>query len=581
MPFRYNIGTSSRANKDTADFKLGISSAGGPYGISEQTLFFHSLVLGRTGTGKSNLLRNLIDSGLKSQNSNIILIDFHGQLARKAIELNKTKSLLYLGPESGEDSKSVKLNLLRGASESPISLYLIQDIFSSESSLSGGTWGPRLQLIFTSVLREIVSQDENSTLLTFLETIISKSRMKDLLLGARDETKKVISNLIFNWHSWLEYSASSINKLFPIVTDPLINKLSCSSNESVSLIDNINQGNTLLVIDVSKSVISAAQGRILSSLLLNRIWSDVLRSGGVEKTLIVIDEAQNLNSSVLSEILSEGRKFNIFLTLASQFISQYSKELKESLISNAGSVYSFNISESDANIVCSLITDPFMNRSAKKSILLGVPHNSTHIDLMDKTGIKVSSFMPNLIPMDYDLKIVRRRINESIEKFGTQENKEIIQPIRVNQEHLYLATFLDRYLRARGIFPEVEKKLNTIRPDLFFFYKNIPFVCEIEVSDLKNIRRVIEKVINYKEYELIFLTPRDMSSPLRDMISDVGKNQSFLNSDTNGVLGESALIGIKKILIIEERSGILFARVDRKLIRFSTQKLGKVHTFDA
>jgi Predicted ATPase len=535
------------------------------------------VVLGRTGTGKSNLLRNISKNILVSDDTNLIVVDFHGQLARKIINMNEKKELIFIGPNQEEGGECIRMNLLKNAAESSISLYLIQEIFSGEASLSMGTWGPRLQLIFTSILREVLKQNQHATINTFLQTLLSRGLMKALLDKSSGETKLVLSNLISKWSSWVEYSTSSVNKIFPIVSDPFLNSVASSPEESLDLIREMRQGNKLLIIDVSKTTISAPQGRILSSLILNRLWSDILKSDIVPRTVIMIDEAQNLNSTILSELLSEGRKFNLYLILASQFISQYPKSLRESIKSNTGSIYAFNISRDDASEVCSIITDRNLYKRTMDSILLGKPHNVTHVDLLNKEGIMVNSFVPTLIQQEYEEERVGNSIKESLNKFGTGENSIVENVLHSTGEHTFLMTIMERYLMSRGIYVEKEKKLSTLRPDLFFFKDNTPFICEVEVSDLDYFSRIVEKICNYIDYELILLVPRDRSLELLSAIADnrrverLTKNLELRNAKT--------IVNLSKVLIVEERGNLLYARTGEKLVRFSVSKIGKIHSF--
>ena len=125
MPFRYDIGTSTQRNGNHGEYELGISSSGDIYKISKKSLFFHSIILGRTGTGKSNLLRILCNSYIKEPDSNLIIIDFHGSLSNQIVSLESKKDLIYLGTSEENGGKKIMMNILKGASSSSISLYLI------------------------------------------------------------------------------------------------------------------------------------------------------------------------------------------------------------------------------------------------------------------------------------------------------------------------------------------------------------------------------------------------------------------------------------------------------------------------
>ncbi|MCL4323116.1 MAG: DUF87 domain-containing protein [Candidatus Thermoplasmatota archaeon] len=575
MPFRYDIGVSSGRTNEKGGIDLGAGTDGNPYRINSKSLMFHTLITGRTGTGKSNLLLNISKNILQIEKSNLIVVDFHGSLSSSIISMIGKQSLIYLGA-SKNGRKSVKMNILKGASESSVSFYLTQEIFSRESSLSSGTWGPRLQTIFTSVLRESLQIDPESTLSDFMDTLLSREKMKTLAEQCKNESKKVVENLISRWQSWIEYSTSSINKLYPIISDPHVRSLVSSRAESLDIIRELKEGNKVVVLDVSKTRFSSTQGRIISSLVLNRIWTDILKEGAISPTMIIADEAQNLNSSVLSEILSEGRKFNAYVTVASQYLDQYDRYTKGALLSNCGSIYSFNVSEKDALDVSNVITNRKKRGETLKSILLGSPHNATHFDFLSANGIEVNSFTPYLIKATGSEENLENRIEESINRFGN-EVQETQQEIELMPEHSYLLSFMLRFLENKGLFPEKEKKLNDLRPDIMFFHNNKPFVIEIEVSDLEKFSRAIEKAVNYNTMKLIFLCGRDKGKLLYEKFES---KESVIKALENlQMKGIGSYFDFRKIIICEERGGMLYLIDKGKFTRFSLEKLDSYRTF--
>jgi energy-coupling factor transporter ATP-binding protein EcfA2 len=577
MPYRYDVGTWSSKEGTDGPFTLGKSALGEPYSIDLRSLIFHKIILGRTGTGKSNLLLNLCKNILKVIDNNLVIVDFHGSLASEIISMNSTHDLIYIGTGPERDSKKIRLNILKGASESSISLYLIQEIFSRESSLSGGTWGPRLQTIFTAILKEIILLYPEATLDLFMQTLLSREKMKILSQKCSEDSKAVIANLISRWQSWTEYSASSINKLYPIVSDKDLRDLTCSPNESFDVISALEEGGKLIVVDVSKTKYSATQGKIISSLILNRFWTEILKKGEIPNTAIIVDEAQNLNSKVLSEILSEGRKFNLFLTVASQYLDQYDRELKGSLLSNCGSLYSFNISEKDAREVCSVLTERRKRVSAMKSILLGSPHNVTHLNFLSSSGIKVESFTPDLFPLQRFPSKTDNIIRGSLEKFGTGDDSTPKDVVSIIKEHDYLENFFQRYLEDKHIIVEKEKKLNNLRPDLHFFLQNKPIFVEIEVSDLEKFDRILEKACNFSGQKLIFLCPKDKGKLLREKLTDTAAVSKYLGILRNE--GKQTFVDYMNILIIEERGGNVYYVEKTKLKRFNINHLFFSYSF--
>jgi hypothetical protein len=560
LPFRYSVGSSK--NEKWPEGQDGLDS--------QSRLMFHSLIMGRTGTGKSNLLKHLIMKISGMENSNLIVIDFHGNMASHVIDLCRNRNLVYLSP-AGSEKYKVRMNVLSGSADSPISMYLLSQIFSQEGSLSGGTWGPRLQTIFTAVLREVVRQNENPTLSEFLAILMDREKMQKLKTDSREETAAILSNLIRRWDSWIEYSMSTVNKLFPIVSDPDVSGFISSKNETVNLHEELRAGSRLVVIDASKTHFSIQQGRIISSMILNKLWNDILKNGNEMNTMIVVDEAQNLNSSLVSEILSEGRKFNLYITLASQYLGQYDRGLRDAMISNCGNIYCFNMSEDDADDICSLISDSRMKSRAMKSIMLGEIHNVTTMDLMNTGGISINTFKPELIRRMPDRQYVEAAIEESVKKHG---NSEGIPELEIKQEekgtHDLLKNNFSDYLRKKSITVLDEEYANGLRPDILYFIKGNPVIVEIEVSDLLRVERTVRKACNYSRTDLIFLCPRDSGLLLYRIFKDREKIKKMLEKLESH--GEFTFFNPERITIIEERGGRYFFVHGGSLRRWSVEK---------
>ncbi|MGP6206462.1 ATP-binding protein [Cuniculiplasma sp. SKW3] len=560
MPFRYSIGSKSR---DVDSYDKGST-------IPQSRPLFHSLILGRTGTGKSNLIKNLILHLKEKDDTNFILVDFHGTLSAQVIDLCRDEELIYLSTKS-VDGFGIRMNVLSGASTSPISMYLISQIFSSENSLSGGTWGPRLQTIFTAVLREIVRQNNESTLKDFLNTLIIKERMQELRENSSEETKPVISNLIKKWDSWIEYSMSTVNKLFPIVSDEEIANFISSKEESINLTYELSEGSKLIVIDVAKTKMSIQQGRIISSMILNKMWSDILKNGNSKETMIIVDEAQNLNSSLMSEILSEGRKFNLYLTLASQFLSQYDRTLRDSIISNCGNIYCFNMSEEDATDICSLVSDRKLRQNAIKSIMLGQIHKVTAIDLLSKGGIEVNEFYPPLIESPLDYELLNNAITGSLRKFGRRINEEKNESLSDYIDlHKTLIKNFREYLEKKSIRIIEEENLNGPRPDLIYFINGNPVIVEVEVSDLLRFERIVKKACTYSKSEIIFLCPPENGLKLFELFRDKDRVKRILQRIEES--GQFTFFNPEKITILEERAGRYYYVQRGNLKRWAVEK---------
>ena len=78
---------------------LGISGGGNEVSTSIEELAGHFLICGKTGTGKTNLLRLIIGS-LDAAEGNVVLFDPHGQLSDWTIANVKNKDTVFLSGKS-------------------------------------------------------------------------------------------------------------------------------------------------------------------------------------------------------------------------------------------------------------------------------------------------------------------------------------------------------------------------------------------------------------------------------------------------------------------------------------------------
>jgi hypothetical protein len=66
---------------------------------------------------------------------------------------------------------------------------------------------------------------------------------------------------------------------------------------------------------------------------------------------LYVDEFQNFSTESFATILSESRKYGLNLTVANQFITQLSDEVRESVFGNIGTVIAHRVGTSDAEVL--------------------------------------------------------------------------------------------------------------------------------------------------------------------------------------------------------------------------------------
>ncbi len=588
--YEYDIGIGRKGPRSGKEkgIAMGEDPGGKKYFLDPSVLDGHMLVLGKTGTGKSTFLSGLIQQ-IGGLDCNIVVIDPHGELTTKSIGLCPGKELLYFGPgvlPAGDAKKAVMCNFLTNSgSEDDLerTSEWIRSIFSREELISSGTWGPRLQVIFSSVLREYMRQDgKKANISGFLNALVSRDRLEKLSEGSRDENlKQILHYQSRNWNKWLDYAGSSINKLLGILSNSRVRSLISSEEETVDISSELLKSNRLLVSGISKVTNSEETARVFSLLLLMRVWNSITGSSGRSDTYIFIDEAQNIPESIMELMLSEGRKFGIHLVLGTQFLNSRDDSFEKYLLGNIKSYACFQLSSRDAFTMS-------RNFSGKLSERVGMilKEQSYHRFLFwsggsfaARTPVTLSTRLLDTSAMG---RITAERIGRAIEKHGS-DLPEYIAPAKPGRKTLH-SIMIDRfaeYIESRGILFRKEHPSGRSVSDGFFTYEGREYAVECEVSDMSSRFRVLEKIRNTGGEMLVFLIPEVNRQKL---IEYIASPTSFYLE--NGILIEKPLVRknstihaseiwskLDQILIVSYDGRQFMVNGKTKTVRFSTGRL--------
>jgi tRNA isopentenyl-2-thiomethyl-A-37 hydroxylase MiaE len=114
----------------------------------------------------------------------------------------------------------------------------------------------------------------------------------------------------------------------------------------------------ILLVKLPKGILGALDTQLLGSLLLSKVFATALGRARVKSTErstfhLYVDEFQNFTNDTVAHILSEARKYGLFLTLANQNLSQLRanpgrQNILDAVLGNVGSLIAFRIGPSDA-----------------------------------------------------------------------------------------------------------------------------------------------------------------------------------------------------------------------------------------
>jgi type IV secretory pathway TraG/TraD family ATPase VirD4 len=319
----------------------------------------HIHIIGKTGTGKTTLLKNMLVQDILA-GEGVALIDPHGDFARDILNYIppvRLRDVIYFDPSEYE--YPIGINLLGNVP--PDSRYLVaSNIISVLRSMWADVWGTgRMQHILNNTLLALL-ECGNSTILGITRMYTDPYYRAKVLRKVKDPQVREFWIHEFadmeqkNERLKIEAISPIQNKVEQFFTPPLRNIFGqCRSAVNFRYIIDHHK---IFIANLSKGKIGEDKANILGSFLVAQFQNAAMSRADIaeherEHFYLYVDEFQNFCTSSFASILSEMRKYRLCLTLAHQYIDQLKDKLgvKEAIYGNVGTLICFRVGTQDAN----------------------------------------------------------------------------------------------------------------------------------------------------------------------------------------------------------------------------------------
>lgn len=326
-----------------------------PLSMPEEDRKRHIYILGKTGMGKSTLLKTLIKEDI-NKDWPIALFDPHGDLVENTLKLippHREKDILLL--DATDTDFPISINPVECTDDNPnLKASNLLEIFRV---LSQGSWGPRLEYILRNAILTL-TLTPNTTLLDLPRLLTNKTFCLQKIRHLND------SELLRFWleeflpldeKTKQEHISSILNKVGPLILSPLSRNIFGQPRSKFSFQQAFKE-NKIILVPLSKGLLGEDLSRTLGMVLISMLQSTFFQRAALplheRKTVsIFIDEFQSFATLTLLSLLSESRKYGLALTLANQYLSQLLPEIEESVLGNVGSFFTFRSCFKDAQIL--------------------------------------------------------------------------------------------------------------------------------------------------------------------------------------------------------------------------------------
>jgi len=311
--------------------------------------------MGFPGCGKTRFLLSLIKQHIDSDEGFMVL-DSHRDLVPLVlshIPPEKWDRVVYINPwsafEDKYDNRVVQINFLE--CKDPRDRDVIARMFMDTlEKIYERWWGPRLDMILLNALYLLMEKE--SAKLPDLYKILADKEFRDMLLAKCQD-----NNVKLFWEKQYEKmpkdaSVAVLTKMYRLVQERIIVPLFMAEKSSIDFRKAMDHGK-IIIVDLPEGKVTTDIANFVGSLILSRVYmAGMSREDTPEEErkpfFVYIDEAYRYTTKSIPETLQSLRKFKVFMTLASQYLEQYRRDIQEAIPQTCETVISFRVGEHTA-----------------------------------------------------------------------------------------------------------------------------------------------------------------------------------------------------------------------------------------
>lgn len=335
--------------------------------------FRHVYIVGQTGTGKTTLMLVQAKEDLKAGNG-FCFLDPHGDVCEDilaSLPKERVNDLIYFDLSNTE--YPIGFNVLEAENEDERDI-VTNDLVEMFVNMYGHEiFGPRIQDYFRNACFLLMEQPDGGTLVEimrlFTDPAFLESKLRNLtnpVISARwNKTYKAMGD-----REKAEIIPFLQAKFGPFTTGVYVRNIIGQPKSAFKIFEAMQQ-NKIILCNLSKGLAGEVNSQLIGRMIVTQLKLAALKRAKIDQNdrvpyYLYIDEFQNYVSQSIESILSEARKYRLWLTVAHQYIEQLkqaglggSLDLSKAIFGNVGTIFSLKVGAPDAEFLEKEFTPEF------------------------------------------------------------------------------------------------------------------------------------------------------------------------------------------------------------------------------
>ena len=315
----------------------------------------HIYAIGRTGTGKTTLLRSLALQDIYAGRG-VCVIDPHGdnaQLLADSIPRDRVNDTIYF--DAGDRDHVIAFNPLEHNGTADDAELVASEIVTMFKALFRDSWGEWLEYLLKNTILTVLAQKNEPVSLVSIQRVLEDDDYRGRMVDRLDDP--VLRSfwerffLRLRERDELDRISSTLNKVGKFALSPVLRNILGQARSGFS-VRRAMDSHQIIIVNLSKGRIGADNANFLGSAILSKLVSTALRRSALPEVervpfFINIDEFQNFTSDEFTTIVSEARKYALSLTIAHQNFDQINPHVVGQIIKDAGTLIAFKVGFED------------------------------------------------------------------------------------------------------------------------------------------------------------------------------------------------------------------------------------------